>query len=448
MAKPGRVLFIDDEEEVRLAYSDSIRLEGYDVVAIESAAEALEHISQNWNGIIISDIKMPLMDGMELLSKVNKIDNKIPVILITGHGDIELAVTAMHQGAYDFITKPVDPLQILDIVRRSLEKRNLVLENRDLRIALDSLGAMEQKLIGKSPEMQALRQSIVDLAPLNVEVLINGATGTGKEVTARCLHNFGVRTGRFVAINCGAIPASVIESELFGHEAGSFTSAQKTRTGKIEYADGGTLFLDEIESMPLQAQIMLLRVLEERTITRLGGNEEIPVDIRLIAASKTDLKQAVADKLFREDLYYRLQVVSLDLSPLKHRSKDIPMLFQHFTKLASLKYRRPVPELSPYFLQILLQHDWPGNIRELRNEAERFVLGQVPAATEQVQDQNDQKCSSSLNELLANYEKKLIQDALLQNSGKIEHTADELGIPRKTLYLRMQKYNIKRKIYL
>ena len=251
-----------------------------------------------------------------------------------------------------------------------------------------------------------------------------------------------------MAINCGAIPGSVIESELFGHEAGSFTSAQKTRIGKIEYAEGGTLFLDEIESMPMHAQIMLLRVLQERVIERLGGNDEIAVDIRVIAATKIDLKQAVEEGKFREDLYYRLQVVSIELPLLKNHSVDVPILFKHFADLASMRYRRPVPTLEPSFIQSLMEHHWPGNVRELRNAAERFVIGQVPAPTFNLPDQGDENLTSSLNQRLSMYEKQIIKETLANNSGKIERTAYDLGIPRKTLYLRMQKYNIKRSDFL
>jgi two-component system C4-dicarboxylate transport response regulator DctD len=258
----GLVIFIDDDEEVRISGAQTLELEGFEVIALDSAQAALEHISVTWPGIVVSDVKMPTMSGIDLLERVTMIDQDLPVVLITGHGDISLAVEAIRAGAYDFIEKPADMERLIDTVNRALEKRTLILENRMLRKRSGNLGdEIEGRIIGVTPAIMALRQTILDLADTDVDVLILGETGTGKELVARCLHDFGSRReARFVALNCGALPESVIESELFGHEAGAFTGATKQRIGKIEYAEGGTLFLDEVESMPPAIQVRLLRV--------------------------------------------------------------------------------------------------------------------------------------------------------------------------------------------
>ena len=343
----GPVIFIDDDEEVRISGAQTLELEGFEVIALDSAQAALEHISVTWPGIVVSDVKMPTMSGIDLLERVTMIDQDLPVVLITGHGDISLAVEAIRAGAYDFIEKPADMERLIDTVHRALEKRTLILENRMLRKRSGNLGdEIEGRIIGVTPAIMALRQTILDLADTDVDVLILGETGTGKELVARCLHDFGSRReSRFVALNCGALPESVIESELFGHEAGAFTGATKQRIGKIEYAEGGTLFLDEVESMPPAIQVRLLRVLQERKIERLGGNDPIAVDIRVIAATKESLLDLSTDGSFREDLYYRLHVASLSLPPLRDRPEDIPILFSLFVENAGERFRRPLPEL-------------------------------------------------------------------------------------------------------
>lgn len=445
----GEILFIDDEKDVRDSGCHTLEIEGLNVTGLEEAEAALDFVSQSWPGIIISDIKMPGMDGMALLDKALEIDPALPVILVTGHGDIALAVNAMRKGAYDFIEKPADPERLITVARRALEKRRLEIENRCLRQELDSLGEMERRIIGRTPAIEKLRSAIMDLADTDVDVLIFGETGTGKELTARCLHDFGSRKrNRFVALNCGALPESVIESELFGHEAGAFTGANKRRIGKIEYAEGGTLFLDEIESMSPAVQVRLLRVLQERTIERLGGNNPIPVDIRVIAASKVDLLKAADEGTFREDLYYRLHVASIELPALRDRKEDIPFLFDQFAKAAAERYQRPLPVVNQERRHNIMERNWPGNVRELRNAAERFVLGMSraggadPAATDIPISENQD--GLSLGEQMERYERGVIAKALHHHNGKVGATADALGVPRKTLYLRMQKHGLRR----
>ncbi len=282
-----QVLLVDDESEVRASIAQTLELEGFEVTSLSGAAAALEQLSYAWPGIVLSDLKMPQMNGLTFLSKVMEIDAEMPFVIVSAHGDIPMAVQAMRDGAYDFLEKTAYPEQLITVVRRAMDKRALVLENRTLRREMDAQGELERRIIGKSPPMEALRNLVSSLSETDVDILIYGETGTGKELVARCLHEFGLRKAEpFVALNCGALPENTIESELFGHEAGAFTGASKRRIGRIEYAKGGTLFLDEIESMPLSLQVKLLRILQERTIERMGSNEQIPVDIRVIAAPR------------------------------------------------------------------------------------------------------------------------------------------------------------------
>ena len=446
MTKWGKVLFIEDEEDVRIAGVQTLELEGYDVTALESAVPALDLLDPDWPGMILSDVRMPRLDGLELLSCVKEIDTDLPVVLVTGHGDIAMAAKAIRDGAYDFVEKPAPPEYLIDVVGRALEKRRLVLENRSLKRELGAMQGMESSIIGQTPVVEKLRKTIADLANTDVDVLINGETGTGKELVARSLHDFGSRAeNQFVALNCGALPESIIESELFGHEAGAFTGANRRRIGKIEFAEGGTLFLDEIESMPPSLQIKILRVLQERTIERLGGNEQIPVDIRVVAASKIDLRQACDDGSFREDLFYRLHVANIDIPPLRNRAEDVPILFQYFAAAAAAKFGRNLPEVSERQLQNLSNRSWPGNVRELRNAAERFVLGMSGQTPPKGQlDGVDDNGTVDLQGQVAAFERTLITEALTSNKGRVGQTAEALGIPRKTLYLRMQKLDLKR----
>ncbi|HEY9080413.1 sigma-54 dependent transcriptional regulator [Magnetovibrio sp.] len=441
----NRIILIDDEDEVRLSVSQTLELEGFDVKSFSGGKEALEYITPSWPGIVVTDLKMPRVNGLDVLAGVMNIDADLPVVIVTAHGDIPVAVQAMRDGAYDFMEKTAAPEQLVSIARRALDMRKLVLENRDLRRELDAGGELEGQIIGKTSAMENLRNLVLNLADTDVDVLLVGETGTGKEVVARCLHDFGRRRKKpFVALNCGALAESVIESELFGHEAGAFTGANKRRIGKIEYAEGGTLFLDEIESMPASLQVRMLRVLQERTLERVGGNDSVSVDVRVVAASKVDLREAASAGTFREDLLYRLQVAQVALPPLRDRIDDAPLLFRHFVDGAAARYRRPVPIVGEDKLQELMVHTWPGNVRELRNVAERFVLG--------LGDPNDQGgvvCegdgnAQTLRDRMACFERATIISALREHHGRVGETATALGLPRKTLYLRMQKYGLNR----
>jgi two-component system C4-dicarboxylate transport response regulator DctD len=380
---------------------------------------------------------------------VLEIDRDLPIILVTGHGDINMAVNAIRDGAYDFLEKPFSSEHLSDVIKRAMEKRALTLENRSLRRELESQSASANRLVGNTRSMHRLRGLIAQIADTDADVLILGETGTGKELVARSLHEQSSRSARnFVAVNCGALPESMIESELFGHEAGAFTGAQKRRIGKFEHANGGTLFLDEIENMPLPLQTRLLRALQERSIERLGSNELIPLDLRIVAATKVDLKEASAEGRFREDLYYRLNVVTLEIPPLRDRSEDIPLLFQHFVQLAAIRYRREATPPGPLQVQRLLGHDWPGNVRELRNCAERFLLlGDCAPQQGDDVDSDRSGAGATLPEQVERFERALIEQALVRHNGSIKEALVTLGLPRKTLNDKMRKHGLDRQDY-
>ncbi|MGB0732762.1 MAG: sigma-54-dependent transcriptional regulator [Pontibacterium sp.] len=438
------IIFVDDEKHIRLAASQTLMLAGYEVEALPSAEKV--QLEENWPGVLVTDINLPGMSGLELMHKVLQMDPDIPVILITGHGDISMAVSAMRDGAYDFIEKPFSSDLLVDVVRRAAEKRRLTIENRRLRHELELQSSPGPRIIGNTPAVVQVRRLVQSIADAPADILIMGETGTGKDLMARYIHDHSARREKnFVAINCGGVPENLIESELFGHEKGAFTDAKSRRIGKFEHADGGTVFLDEIESMPKTLQIKLLRVLEERAIERLGSNEIIPLDIRIIAATKADLKDEAEEGNFREDLYYRLNVVKLDIPALRMRRDDIPMLFQHFALLASNQYGRVVQPLSPERMHSLMMHDWPGNVRELRNLAERYVLlGE--SCTFDFENrpitEGEQTLTMTLPEQVERFEKMLIQAELAQHAGSIKDTLESLGLPRKTLYDKMRKYGL------
>ena len=433
-------ILIEDEQSVRRATTQALELGGFTVEARESAEEALALITRDAAGVVVTDVRLPGMSGLDLLVRAVAIDPDLPVIVVTGHGDVGMAVEAMRMGAYDFIEKPFSADRLLEIAGRAQEKRRLILENRRLREAWATYPELPP-LIGQSPAIERVRTLIRTLGPANVDVLINGQTGTGKEVVARQLHAASERKGPFVAINCGALPETVFESEIFGHEAGAFTGAQKRRIGKLEYANGGTLFLDEIESMPLTLQVKLLRVLQERKLERLGGNESVSIDCRVVAASKADLLQLSGKGEFREDLYYRIGVVAIDLPALAQRREDIPLLFAHFCQAAGMRYRREVPAWSAARMQQWQQQDWPGNVRELRNFADRWVLGVVEAEGVGVVTMED-PAGRALPRQVEEFEASLIANALKQHDGNVAATAQSLGIPKKTLYDKIKKYDL------
>ncbi|SHM73291.1 sigma-54-dependent transcriptional regulator [Phytopseudomonas punonensis] len=439
-----QVLLIDDDPHLRQALSQTLDLAGLKVAILADAKGLAERIERDWPGVVVSDIRMPGVDGLELLKQLHEQDPDLPVLLITGHGDVPLAVQAMRAGAYDFLEKPFASEDLLESVRRALALRRLVLDNRSLRLALADRQQLSGRLVGNSPAIQRLREQIGSLAGISTDVLILGETGAGKEVVARALHDLSSRRdGPFVAINAGALAESVVESELFGHEPGAFTGAQKRRIGKFEFANGGTLFLDEIESMTLDVQVKLLRLLQERVVERLGGNQLIPLDIRVIAATKEDLRTAADQGRFRADLYYRLNVAPLRIPPLRERGEDILVLFQHFANTASARHGLPQRELQPGQRAMLLRHPWPGNVRELQNAGERFALGLDLGLELTINSQpHSAPLTGSLSEQVEAFERALIAAELTRNHGSLRSLAEALGMPRKTLHDKLRKHGL------
>jgi len=438
-----RVLLVDDDADFRRATEQSLALQGIAVDAFGQARAALDFLPPDYDGVVVSDVRLPGMDGLELFRALRERDADLPVILITGHGDIDMAVRAMQEGAYDFLAKPYSGARLLNAVRNACGQRRLVLENRRLQAAAQAVDD-ELPLVGESPAMQRLRQTLRHIADADVDVLVEGETGTGKEVVAASLHRLSHRSRRaFVALNCAALPESVLESELFGHEPGAFTGAHKRRIGSIEYASGGTLFLDEIESMPASAQTRLLRVLETRSVTPLGSNDVRPVDLRVVAATKADLGDPGSRGGFRADLYYRLNVVTLRLPPLRERREDIPLLYAHFAARAAARFRREAPPPDEAVRACLDTHDWPGNVRELAHYAERQVLG-VPQPEAARADDSP----GTLPQRVERYEAQLIRQALMRHGGDVRATIEALGIPRKTFYDKLQRHAIDRSEYI
>lgn len=436
-----QVLLIDDDPHLRQALSQTLDLAGLKVASLGDAKGVADALDPDWPGVVVSDIRMPGIDGLELLRQLHTRDPQLPVLLITGHGDVPLAVQAMRAGAYDFLEKPFASDDLLDSVRRALDLRRLVLENRSLRLALSDRQQLSARIIGQSAASQRLRDQVGALAATQADVLILGETGAGKEVVARALHDLSSRRdGPFVAINAGALAESVVESELFGHEQGAFTGATKRRIGKFEYANGGTLFLDEIESMSPDVQVKLLRLLQERVVERLGANQLIPLDIRIIAATKEDLRQAADQGRFRADLYYRLNVASLRIPPLRERGEDILLLFRHFAEAASARHGGQPRPLDAGQRATLLAHNWPGNVRELQNAAERFALGLDLALDNSAPEVP--LSGGGLSEQVEAFEKALIQAELANPHSSMRSLAEALGLPRKTLSDKLRKHNL------
>jgi two-component system, NtrC family, nitrogen regulation response regulator NtrX len=364
------VLVIDDEAAIRAALKDILEYEKYVVDEAADGELALELVKNNAYDVVLCDIKMPGMDGIEVLSKIQELSD-VPVVMISGHGTIDTAVEAIKKGAYDYIAKPLDLNRLLVTLRNALDKSNLVQETKKLKRKV--IGAWE--MIGESPAMEAMRTMIDRVAPTDARVLITGPNGTGKELVARNLHEGSLRSkSPFIEVNCAAIPSELIESQLFGHEKGSFTSAIKQRKGDFEQAHSGTLFLDEIGDMSLSAQAKVLRALQESKITRVGGEKDITVDVRVIAATNKNLREEISRGNFREDLYHRLSVILIQVPPLKERIGDIPLLANHFMTEACSGMGRPVLSFSPEAILAMQQLPWSGNIRELRNVVERLAI--------------------------------------------------------------------------
>lgn len=430
------VYLVEDDEAVRQGCVQALSIAGIHVRGFADGESLLQALQEDRPALVISDVRLPGCDGLQVLREVRRRDREVPVLLMTGHGDVTMAVHAMREGAFDFIEKPFPSERLIAAVKSAMEKSALLFENRQLRQRLGS-----QAIVGHCSAIDRVRQLVSTLAPTQVDILIHGETGVGKEVVARAIHDCSGRSGPFVALNCGALPESMFESELFGHEAGAFTGAAKRRVGRIEYASGGTLFLDEIESMPLNLQVKLLRVLQERCIERLGSNHLIPVDCRLLVASKADLKDLCDAGQFRADLYYRLNVVSLDVPPLRERVEDIPLLMACFLGQAAERFGRPLADWTPADLARWKGHAWPGNVRELKNVADRWALG-LPDGLPVGDGALTALASPPLSAQVDAAERRIIQATLSLCQGNVAKAAEQLQTPRKTLYDKLSRFSI------
>ncbi|MGQ0708683.1 MAG: sigma-54-dependent transcriptional regulator [Rhodoferax sp.] len=440
------VYLVEDDAAVQLGCVQALQLADIAVRAFDRAETLLPLLRRGLPGVVVTDMRLPGADGLAVIRAVCDTDADLPVIMITGHGDVSLAVEAMRSGAYDFIPKPFSPEQLVEVVQRALEKRRLTLEVDELRRALSRHEGLEGQLVGQSAAMRRVRELVMEVAGSPVDVLIHGETGTGKEVVARALHDHSRRSkAPYVALNCGGLPDTLLDSELFGHESGAFTGAQKRRIGRIEHAHGGTLFLDELESMPMGVQIKLLRVLQERSIERLGSNQSIAVDVRVVAATKDDLLARAQTGGFRADLVYRLNVVNIELPPLRERREDIAMLLEHFLLLASSRYDRPQPKVSQAQMRQLMARDWPGNVRELRNVADAMVLGVGPQwlsspAPSSATPSSDE--AMGLSATVEQFERGLIAEALQRHQGNVAQTAKALQLAKTTLVDKIKKHGL------
>jgi two-component system C4-dicarboxylate transport response regulator DctD len=440
MSNETEVLVIEDDDDIRLGCLEVLALAGVRAEGFDSAEEVPRSLPRDRCLVVVSDIRLPGMDGTTLLRQLVERDPDLPVILMTGHGDVRTAVQAMKDGAYDFVEKPFPSRELVAVVKKALDKRKLTLEVRQLRRQLTVIGGLECRIIGRSPAITALRDLVQDVAAVPTDITLLGETGTGKELIARCLHDLSGRKGPFVALNCGGLPETLFESEIFGHEVGCFSGAAKRRIGKIEHAHGGTLFLDEIESMPMAMQVKFLRVLQERGVERLGSNQLIPVDFRVIAATKADLLALSEERKFRADLHFRLSVATIYLPPLRTRREDIPLLFDTFVNQAAVRLNRLPPPVTDTVIHELLAHNWPGNVRELRNQAERYVLRLMTAPAGAVPEGPG---PVALATAVETFERSLIVEALRRNAGCISRAAEAMQIPKTTLFGKIRKYDIR-----
>ncbi|EHR7288113.1 TPA: sigma-54-dependent transcriptional regulator [Vibrio parahaemolyticus] len=440
------IALIEDDDIVRQATSQWLQLAGFNVEAFSTGdAGKAAILSQDFDAVV-SDVRLPDRDGLSILESLIDHHIQTPVILITGHGDVDMAVSALQKGAFDFIEKPFQPERLSQRVTEAVETYRAQTSTQDRQEYLASVSGLEEVLIGRSRVMQQLREQVAKLARIDTNVIIYGETGCGKELVATSLHKESQRKShRFVPINCGAIPENLFESELFGHEPGAFTGASKRRIGKLEYADKGTLFFDEIESMPLSMQVKVLRSLQEHTVERVGGNQQINVDLRVIAAAKEDLND---HEEFRQDLYYRLNVAQIYLPPLREREEDALILFEHFA-LQTNSDSRP---LSDADRNAVLSYAWPGNVRELRNVAMRFALDDTVSVMEILSSRpssttEETQAGVPLMIQLHNFERKVLHDSLVRHQGRINEVMQELDLPRRTLNQKMQKFGLNRSDY-
>jgi two-component system response regulator HydG len=446
-APAARILVVDDEFSVRDSLLNWFRKDGYQVRAVGNATEALRALQDDRVDVALLDIKMPGMDGMELQEHIHRIDPKIAVIMITAFASVETAVRALKQGAFDYVTKPIDPDELSHLVKRALEQRRLERENERLRESIDDLVAVDT-IVGESTAMQKVLELVRHVAKTDATVLVRGESGTGKELIARAVHaNSGRRYFPIVPVNCGAIPETLLESELFGHEKGAFTGAQYRRKGKIEMADGGTLFLDEVGAIPPKMQVDLLRVLETKELTRLGGSRPVKVDFRVICATNEDLEKAVQRGTFREDFFFRINVFTLDIPPLRERRTDIPLLASHFVERFARQMDKRITGIDAGAMELLVAQDWPGNVRELSNAIERaMVVGTPPEIRPaDLPLRPSRAVGTGVGDVsLAEMERRHIAEVLERAGWNISRAAEILDIDRATIYNKIKRYGLER----
>jgi DNA-binding NtrC family response regulator len=441
------ILVVDDEFSVRDSLCNWFKIEGYRVDTAGNGMEALKKLQEDVWDIVLVDIKMPGMDGMELQRQIKKIDNTMIVIIITAYATVDTAVEAMKEGAYDYLSKPIDPDKLSILVRNAVNQRRLVAENLQLREKVVEL-SLQDEIVGESPQVKKILEMIDTVAQTDATVMIRGESGTGKELVAQAIH--GKSNRRYfpiISINCGAFPEGLLESELFGHEKGAFTGAQHKRKGKLEMANGGTLFFDEIGNITMKMQMDLLRVIETKQFTPLGSNKVVNVDFRVIAATNSDLEKKVTEKDFREDLYYRLNVFSIQIPPLRERTGDIPPIARYFLEKYARSMNKNVTDISPEAMKILIQYDWPGNIRELRNTIERALVVVGKKNRIEPDDLNLlflSKGTPTGGDSLEDIEKVHIRRILEQSDWNISKSAETLKIDRVTLYNKIKKYGLQR----
>jgi len=440
-----RILIVDDERSVRRSLKEWFLEDGFDVEIAEDGHAALRIMDSGPFDLFIVDLKMPGMDGITLQKRIQEGDRDATVIILTAYASVETAVEALKQGAFDYVTKPVDPDELSHLVRNALRQKDLSAENLRLKDRVSEIN-LSTPIIGESPAMRRTMEMVRTVAETDSTVVILGESGTGKELVARAIHAQSVRRfAPIVAVNCGAIPETLLESELFGHEKGAFTGAQYRRKGKIELAHGGTLFLDEIGDITPKMQIDLLRVLETRSFTRLGGTKEIQSDFRLVCATNRNLEQLVKEESFREDLYYRIKVFSLELPPLRERAEDILSLARHFVSKCSRSMGKPEKGFTPEAEALLESYRWPGNVRELENAIERaMVIGKDKKIRPRDLPMRVENGSSPSSSSLEALEKEHIIRVLREMDGNVTRSAKMLGIDRATLYNKMKKYRIQR----
>jgi len=445
----GTILVADDDKGIREVLAKILKKEGFQVLLAEDGRKALDLFRTHGAQIILADLKMPHLSGLELLKAVKAIAPEVEVLMITGYGSIEEAVEAMKEGAYDFITKPLQRVSLLKTIRKALEKQALVMENRALQARLLEL-QQQGRIIGTSPAIRRVLELVEQVAGSSATILIQGESGTGKELIANAIHALSPRHERpFLKVNCAAIPETLLESELFGYEKGAFTGAFARKAGRFELAHGGTLFLDEVGDLTPGTQAKLLRVLQEGEFERLGGTRTLKVDVRIIAATNTDLAQAVKERRFREDLYYRLNVITIPIPPLRERREDIPLLAHHFLRISAAKNNKALEGFTPEALDLLERYPWPGNVRELENAIERAVVlsrghliepKDLPEAiTGQGPGEGERAITIPLGTPLEEVEQRLIEATLEQTRGDKTLAAKLLGIASRTIYRKLKQ---------